>query len=234
MLTYADAMSLLLTFFVLLLTFSTKNKDDFDMAAGSLSGALGGLTEGLLDSLPSVVPDRIADLGRRAPYGAEGPPELGSVPNTTLRTRIQFEERLRGVPVTLTTARKGFLIQIPADDVFDDSGVSLSREGRETINKIGSVLRLVTNDMEIAVHTDGTVPGGPGSKADIDLSIAQGRAVMRQLLDAQYSSDSHSRITPARLALSAPGGGAPLRDSLGPAASARNRRVEITLLKFDR
>ena len=232
MLTYADSMSLLLTFFVLLLTFSTKNKEDFQKAAGSLNGAMGGLAEGALDCLPSIVPDRMADPGRRAPYGPEGPPELGSMPNTTLRTRVQLSERLRGTPVTLPVAQKGFLIRIPADDVFDSTKVGLSQEGREIINKIGSVVRLINNDIEVAVHTDATTPDGPGSKADIDLSIAQGKAIMRQLLDAQYSSDRTFRVTPARLALSAPGGGTPLREGWWRAAASRNRRVVITLLKF--
>ena len=42
--TFGDLMSLLLTFFVLLLSFSTTSKADFEKAMGSLHGALGVLT----------------------------------------------------------------------------------------------------------------------------------------------------------------------------------------------
>ena len=41
--TFGDLMSLLLCFFVLLLSFSTMKQDDFEKAVGSLQGALGVL-----------------------------------------------------------------------------------------------------------------------------------------------------------------------------------------------
>ena len=41
--TFGDLMSLLLCFFVLLLSFSTMKKEDFEKAVGSLQGALGVL-----------------------------------------------------------------------------------------------------------------------------------------------------------------------------------------------
>ena len=44
MVTYGDMMSLLLTFFILILSFSTLHKRDFDSAIGSMRAALGILT----------------------------------------------------------------------------------------------------------------------------------------------------------------------------------------------
>ena len=41
MVTYGDMMSLLLTFFVLLISFSTIHEEDFQKAIASLQGALG-------------------------------------------------------------------------------------------------------------------------------------------------------------------------------------------------
>ena len=41
--TFGDLMALLLTFFVLLLSFSTTSQEDFNSAIGALQGALGVL-----------------------------------------------------------------------------------------------------------------------------------------------------------------------------------------------
>ncbi|SVC92881.1 uncharacterized protein METZ01_LOCUS345735, partial [marine metagenome] len=49
--TFGDLMALLLTFFVLLLSFSTTSQNDFEKAIGSLQGALG-----VLDGEPIMTP----------------------------------------------------------------------------------------------------------------------------------------------------------------------------------
>ena len=58
MVTYGDLMSLLLTFFVLLLSFSTVHEDEFRKAMASLQGALGVMPlERTVIQLPKATPE---------------------------------------------------------------------------------------------------------------------------------------------------------------------------------
>jgi len=234
MLTYADAMSLLLTFFVLLLTFSTTNEEDFQTAAGGLAGALGEMPGGTVDSVPSIVEERIADLGRASARGPEGPSELGPVTRKIMPIHVRIKERFEGTAVTVATARAGIVIRLPSDRVFDGQTAMLSDTGRSEIAKVASVIRYLPNDIEIAAHTDGREPGGPGGTADIELSLAQATTIARFLGNFSSMDDPTRRITLERIGIIASGGLNPIDRSNSAAARRRNRRIEITLLKHAR
>ncbi|MCL4218458.1 MAG: hypothetical protein KJ052_15835, partial [Candidatus Hydrogenedentes bacterium] len=56
MVTYGDLMSLLLTFFVLLLSFSTIQEEDFNKAMMSFQGALGIFDKSPMVVEPTIIP----------------------------------------------------------------------------------------------------------------------------------------------------------------------------------
>ena len=76
--TFGDLMSLLLCFFVLLLSFSTMKKEDFEKAVGSLQGALGVLPgEPILSSpIKLELPIVRGDLTEARPTLKEAKSEL--------------------------------------------------------------------------------------------------------------------------------------------------------------
>ncbi len=234
MLTYADSMSLLLTFFVLMLTFSTTNDDDFQTAAGGLTSALGGLPGGTVDSAPSIVEERIADHGRASARGPEGPPELGPVSSKILSIHVRIKERFEGTAVTVAAGRRGFIVRLPSDRIFDGPTAMLSESGRREIAAVASVIRYLPNDIEIAAHSDGSLPGGPGGTADIELSLARATTIARFFENFSTIDDPTSRITLERIGIVASGGLDPFERKNSAAARGRNRRLEITLLKHAR
>ena len=234
MLTYADSMSLLLTFFVLMLTFSTTNDDDFQTVTGGLIGALGGLPGGTLDNAPSIVEERIADDGRASARGPEGPPELGPVTRKLMSIHDRIKEGFEGTAVNVAIGRKGFVIRLPSDRVFDGPTAMLSESGRREIAAVASVIGYLPNDIEIAAHTDGSLPGGPGGTADIELSLARATTIARFFENFSTMGDPAGRITLERIAIIASGGLDPFERKNSAAARGRNRRLDITLLRHAR
>jgi chemotaxis protein MotB len=232
MLTYSDTISLILTFFVMLLTFSTADQEKFDKAAGGLRGGFASLGEVGISARPSIVADRFSRSGRATAYGFETPPELGPMPWEVIPLDARLKRRLIGTPITAASGRKGFLLRMPSDELFDGNTAVLTEEGLDLIERIASVIRYLPNDIEVAAHTDGTSRGGPGSPADTDLSISRGTAVLKEFEAVTRTADQGTGIEPRRLALSAPGATLPLVDQTDPSAAAKNRRVEIILLRY--
>jgi len=132
MLTYADAVTLLVTFFVMLMTFSTPNKDDYRRLAQ-------GLHEGMRPRwLPKggerekgVSPDELRlAAGRLSDQGAEKPPLHDEAALDELQDYyddIEIAElpKLRG-------ARS---VRIPVGELFD-TGTTLTRRGQNVLDLI--------------------------------------------------------------------------------------------------
>lgn len=137
MVTFSDCMTLLLCFFVLLLTFSSFDDKAFRKLTTALSTALPSISTAETKSRDSVFRrDQIVFQPNRA-KGSESPTEGGKVDGHLKESlSISFQDR------------KVFLI--PSGDVFQLQGTRFSKPGKKVLSTIAKFLRSYPNKIVVS------------------------------------------------------------------------------------
>jgi len=206
--TYGDMMSLLLCFFVLLLSFSTISEDSFNEAMMSLQGALGVLDR--FDALNNPVPKRpkktLADIEKMA---------------RKLRRQMQIMAHDSDVEVEFDELG-GLKINLPSGILFVSGNADLRPEAYPVLAELGTVLRDVPDSfIEVRGHTDGRpLRGNPAFLDNYDLSYARANVVTRRLNEMGGVPLNQFEIT-------ACGPSQPVATNDTPEGRQVNRRVEI-------
>ena len=214
MTTFSDLMSLLLTFFVLLLSFSSVSEEDFNRALGALQGALGVLHgEPILTSpIRLNVPILRGDITEARPTLHDAKAEI--------EREIQLEQQQRNVEVFQSA--EGITIRISDRALFDSGQARLKEEFIPLLGKIGGVLARMPNRVEIEGHTDNVPIRTEQFPNNYWLSSARALNV----LDVFHREVG---IAPERLSAVGYGEFRPLVDNATSENRAKNRRVEIKI-----
>jgi chemotaxis protein MotB len=175
MMIFADTLSLLLAFFVLLFSMSTLRVDTWLSMANGLADRLNparyespnpGPSE---RNLPRSKEQSAMNLGYLAPL---------------------FEEKLRSTTdladLTLTTRPDRLVVSIPCDILFPKNGAALSRDGTRRIFVLGGLLGTIDNRVVVASYADSSGPDGQQTGAMV-LSIERAVSVARALGDSGYN-----------------------------------------------
>jgi len=212
MVTYGDLMSLLLTFFVLLLSFSSIEEEKFEHAVQSLQGALGVLPYNLT-AVPSPLPPQ--DPGGRRP--------------TRERIRQMARELMRfmqvrgfDTEVEMELSDQGVLkINLPSQVLFESGEAVLRPQAVPILTEVARQLGAVEGAViEVHGHTD-NVPVSTAAYADNwYLSFDRARTVMMFLVE--NGEIPFDRIEPTAHADSRP-----VASNDTPEGRQENRRVEI-------
>ena len=214
--TFGDLMSLLLTFFVLLLSFSTMEEIRFKHAMGSLRGALG-----IFESKPEMTqPIRVTlPLVRGSIRQSQNIRKSAEDLEKTLS-----DEGLEG-DVTLTGTSTGLVIRIQAPVIYDLGNAELKPEIRRVLGQIGELLRHLPNQIVVQGHTDNLPIASPrvGFESNWELSYQRAVNVVRFLI-------TETVVMPTRFAAEGYGEYRPIDTNDTPEGRARNRRVEIHIL----
>ena len=210
MVTYGDMMSLLLTFFVLLVSFSTIQEAKFYEAIQSLQGALG-----VLKSPPTaremkklVVPELVRREREEILY------EFRQLEQSLLDAGLDAQVDLR-----LT----GDGIQFKIDDsfLFASGSADLRRESSPVLEKLAVFLGKFPQDVEISGHTDSVPIRTVRFPSNWELSSSRAIAVARFFQERD--------LDPQRIRAVGYGEYRPLATNETAAGRASNRRVEIFL-----
>jgi chemotaxis protein MotB len=209
MVTFCDAMTLMLTFFVLLFSFSSFNVDVFQKMSMSFSRAL-------YEETPPIKEDKGAFLPTEKIVTIE---YLGKGSE-----KVTLEEGWEGGLKEETESadfhrRKVFLIL--SKKVFWGKGMAISFEGRNTLMKMASFLKEVPNRIVISEN-------GPGDdEEDEPLGLLRAWAVMEYLTIKQGLDKSWFSISAAStLTREHPISGEP-----GQPEAEAERGLEIVLLE---
>lgn len=214
--TFGDLMSLLLTFFVLLLSFSTTEEIKFKNAMGSLKASLG-----VFETKPEMTqPIRVTlPLVRGSIRQSQNIRKSAENLEKTLS-----EEGLEG-DVSLTGTSTGLVIQIQAPVLYDVGGAELKPEIRNLMMSLGALLRELPNQVVVKGHTDNVPIANPTSEFPTNWELSYQRAVnvVRFLI-------TETLVFPRRLAAEGYAEQRPIATNTTPEGRAKNRRVEIHIL----
>lgn len=220
MVTYGDMVTLLLTFFVMLLTTATIDGFQLRLILAAFPG-LGNLEGGntleagrlaelgnTIESLPSMERGRALDQARREAVSIFSP-EIQSQ-----QVRIQEDER-------------GLVISLASDAFFAPASADVRIEQtRDVLQRLAQLLGspdLDDRTFRIEGHTDNlpTDPNGP-FPSNWDLSAARSLSVLRYLTEFGVADEQFQVMGLGRTR--------PLRDNGTPEGRAYNRRVDVIIL----
>jgi len=212
MVTYGDAMTLLLCFFVIIVSMSEVKKDErFQQVMESLRQAFGGYT-GSVGSVPLINEPTNTLITKLLEI---------QVPKMTDKQGDSDEEGIHGKKFRVTNVRDGLEVVVGGLITFDRFSATLKPEAQELITKTASHLRGYNTKILVRGHaTREPLPEDSFYEDARDLSYARAKAVARELAD--------NGVRPIRLVLVAPGDTEPLvRQAYTEERRALNRRVEI-------
>ncbi len=221
MLTFGDAMSLLLTFFVMLVSFTSFDELKVGGFIGSVSLRFGGMGlsgEGSgLEKLRQIT--KILVRNNRALTFREQQKVLTKL--MVLKGYIKSEGIYKAI--NFSKIERGYSIRINNELLFKKGGEKLSEEAKALLKKILPVLMYVENPVVIEGHTD-NIPLRFGGKYrdNFDLSLARAMAVADFLI---ANGLPESRISVAGLADLKP-----IAPNDTPENRRKNRRVELIIV----
>jgi len=185
---FGDLMSLLLCFFVLLLSMSSMDAKKISEAIGSLAGAMSVLEGGtkteiskqrILESTPIENRDESSEQVNRI--------------KQAIAEMNEMMEKGKGPAVTLKEAETGFVLRLPASLVFKPGEAKIENEDALLfLKRIALLVQELPNDLEVSVrgHTDNQAPGKNSPFQDNwDLSSARSIAVLKELLLGGVKAD---------------------------------------------
>lgn len=214
MTTYGDMMTLLLCFFVLIVSFSTMEIEKFKAAVASLKGALSVLpyqTEVMPTETMLERPSRGEKRDRKSRRRSRSVTSLRKIIREKhLENIIQVKETESGVHVTIGD---------PA--LFDSGKADIKPEILPVLNQIVAVVDSGDEIIRVEGHTDNVPIHTAEFANNWDLSIARAMSVIRYIQSKQENLDP-TRLRPI-------GGGEfhPKASNDTPEGRAMNRRVEI-------
>lgn len=215
---FGDLMSLLLCFFVLLLSMSSMDAKKVSEALGSLAGAMSVLEGGIKTEVSKM---RIQET-----TPIESQSETSQAVNMITQAVMdmnEMTEKGKGPSVTLEESQDGFVIQLPASLLFREGSSKIEDEDALLfLKRISMIVDQLPNEIEISVrgHTDNSPPGrNTPFKDNWELSSARAISVLQELLI--------DGIAPERISAAAFGEFRPIASNATPEGRDKNRRVEL-------
>ncbi len=224
--TFGDLMSLLLCFFVLLLSFSEMDRQKYKMVAGSMAQAFGVQRKERVFESPrgakmvalSFDQDMVPKFDKKEFIATQVMESLGE------ELKEALEGKLRGLEDQVEIEVDGHqtIIRLLGGATFDSGKARIRPRLIPVLKEIGQRLKGTDGDIIIAGHTDNVpVRGGP-FETNLKLSIARAAEVAEFMIDKV-------EIPPERISTMGFGKYRPTHTNDSAQGREKNRRVEIIL-----
>lgn len=217
--TFGDLMSLLLTFFILLLSMATFDAKKLTEAEGSIQGALSILPGGLKTEPGKNRIQQLAEIT----FTPESAEEINRVESLFM----EFQEMAKvaeGPSSAVGNGSEGFIVRLPAALLFKEGGIEVENsDGFLFVKRMAEIVNRLPKDVHVEVrgHTD-TLPLPAQAPQDkLELTAKRALSVSKLLVK--------EGIDPKRITTVGRGDQDPLTHARTPEAQESNRRVDIYL-----
>ena len=209
LITYADMITLILAFFIMLLSMSSMNLPKFQETMGAIKTAMSKRSLPEIRSKPTRVVSQVIGLRQR---------------NLINEVNRSLEGSPEGVAVSAQFDRNKILITVGEKAVFAPNQAVLLPGGRKILSNIAKLLKTFSEyDINIRGHTDNRPINTPQFPSNWELSAVRATSTLRFLLSQGLPA---YRMTATGLADIDP-----LAPNDSPKNRALNRRVEFVLEK---
>ena len=215
--TFGDLMSLLLCFFVLLLSFSETDRQKYRVMSGSMAEAFGVQKKQRVMEMPMGTKIIAKDFNQDS---------VAMELRENLIKDIQHEvdTQLIGMKdlVQVQVEKDSVTIRLMGETTFDSGSAEIRSQMVPVLNTIGSLLNETQGDIVISGHTDNVPISGGMYPSNLVLSMARAASVAEFILQK-------TTVEPGRVATMGFGEYRPIDTNDTPEGRRKNRRVEIKL-----
>ncbi len=176
MVTFADMIMLLITFFVLLFSMSQVKTEKWQAVVEALSGRLN----------PESADAKIGPFAERNVRRVFEPKLLGLDYLDTMLAEKAADEPLLAQSV-IQRLQDRLVISLPGEAFFAPGSAQLAADARAAVAALGSLLRYVDNRVDVTGHTHPAAPPSAGFRSPWELSLARALAVAEVLREAGLS-----------------------------------------------
>lgn len=251
MTTFADLMSLLLTFFVLLLSMSEIDATRFRKVSGSLKMAFGVQRKNIFDEPPKgssfIKQEHSAGGATRAPLSVGGAtanildPQLQQIKNKMekqdaiaqlnrtkrLKQNIskimaKFETEWKQGKIEIEKKDGDLVLRIAENAAFPTKRTILTSDFAPMLDKLADVVQDVDGDIIISGHSDDKIMKTPKFKSNWEFSAARANTLAQALM-------KKGDVDPARITVQSHGPTKPLVRNNSDINRRKNRRIEIVI-----
>ncbi len=224
---YADFITLLFAFFVVMYAISSVNEGKYRILSNSLGIAFGGLTSKapvLKDPVESTRPV----LPRPLPAPAQRANDAAVKREKALMTNIARDILKAMAPlisqgkVRVTQTNRGVSVEINASVLFAPGEAKLSAQSEKALRAVAEVLNKVDNDIQVEGHTDNVPINNVMFPSNWELSAVRASSVVRLFLE--------SGMNEKRLVAVGHGANQPVDTNDTSEGRLRNRRVQLMIL----
>jgi chemotaxis protein MotB len=214
--TFADLMCLLMSFFLLLLSFSSIEIEKFKTLSGSMRDAFGLRSE--LDASDRATGTEALSV----PAAEDDTPASRAI----VRLRRALEKSRLQEGGTVVARDGGVALRLSGDAVFESAGVELVPAAYELLDELVRVAATSAGRIEVEGHTDDVPITSERYPSNWELSTARAGAAVRYLVSQGIPA---SRIRAIGFADTRP-----LVPNDSTSSRAKNRRVEFLFLPEER
>lgn len=223
LLTYADLITLLMVFFVVMYSISSVNAQKMQAVASSLSQVLVGKAPEILDySGPAII---------QGQSGAQKGDVTTQVEVEAARLQlIEYLEVLEAIEpgitknIVIMQQERGLVISLKDTLLFPKGSAVLTPRARQVISEVGKALSKLPNYTRVEGHTDNLPIHTAQFPSNWELSVIRATNVAQQLIN-------ENSIKPDKLSATGYGEYRPLVSNNSEVNRAINRRVDIVILK---
>lgn len=212
MTTFADLMSLLLTFFILLYSMSSVSAEKFNEASNSMQLAFGGG-----DSI--IGGHTIVDTATETSEETVDP-ELVKMYNEV----VQFlENKEIASQTSVEYDQDGIYVNIQESILFGSGSAIIADSGKNTLNDLGELIQQFDNEVVVEGYTDNVPMHNANFTSNWELSTGRALSVLRYLSEER-------NVDPKRLSAKGYGEHHPTVPNDSEENRAKNRRVNIVIV----
>ena len=213
--TFGDMMSLLLTFFVLLLSFSSMEASKFKMIAGYMREAFGLQVEDNYSGIPMGTTIMSTDARRQR----ESAEELDLVQN--IRKEMEKADVTKRSSVQVT--ERGVSLRLEGELVFGSGSAELRPEALPLLDKVAAIALERVERLDVEGHTDSLPIQNERFPSNWELSSARAGSAARYMISRNVP---RSRVRAVGYADTEP-----IAANDTPQNRALNRRVEFLFVR---
>ena len=243
--TFADLMTLLMCFFVLLLAFSEMDVAKFKQLSGSMKDAFGVQTEVEVRTIPkgtSVVAQEFSP-GRPEPTAMNEvrqftidsnrntldalDRELKEIEETrdhARRLRLALKEEIEKGSVSIETEGVKIVVHIMENASFDSGYADMRPEFRPVLAKSSNLIDSTSGEITVSGHTDNVPISNDRFRSNWELSTSRAVSVTHELLRV-------SDVDPGNVVVTGHADTRPRTSNDTADDRAKNRRVDISIIR---
>lgn len=209
--TYADTITLLLTFFILLYSISAVDSEKLKELSEALQNSLTGKQSVKeLENLDDIKIDIEKDSNK---YEDLSKKLNEIIAKNSLTEIIKTREEDRGI-----------VLQVDESLLFDPGKAEVKEASASILNTISKIIEETDNDIVAEGHTDNVPINSKEYESNWELSTARAMNIVKYLLE-------NKKINPVRISLKGYGEYNPIVPNDTPENRTKNRRVDILVVE---